>query len=341
MVLTRSKFGAHPLLMFQRYNPHARRVMVRSEREARALGHNYIGTEHLLLGLLTETAGTAARALDSVGITDEATRDLVIAEVGHNNTPAPEHIPFTPRMKKTLEMALREGSELSHDYIGTEHLLLGMLRVQDSRGTDLLHRQGVEPATARQAVLDLLARARRDERPRRPDWLRPQPDIAAADAPRTTQAAYRSLEVAGHYAGAEAVGSHHLLLASLSDPLSAAVKALTNIGIDPDTARQALRDVDVTGTSDELPEQAGRRLFQLRVSETTLVVETTDPVLVEQAHATLASLDQPTRDTGLIRGDLDACTSLADVWQALRLSLKDIQRRAEHPPTAPANAEAD
>jgi ATP-dependent Clp protease ATP-binding subunit ClpC len=114
--------------VFVRFTEPARQVVVLAQDEARALHHNYIGTEHLLLGLLREERGVAARALASVDIALEPVRDKVSAIIGEGDDVAPGQIPFTPRAKKVLELGLRESQALNHEFIGTEHLLLGITR---------------------------------------------------------------------------------------------------------------------------------------------------------------------------------------------------------------------
>ena len=113
--------------MFERFTDRARRVVVLAQEEARGLNHNYIGTEHLLLGLL-EPGGIAAQALTRFGMTATGTREEVTARVGRGSEPPKGRIPFTPRAKKVLELSLREALSLSHNYIGTEHILLGLIR---------------------------------------------------------------------------------------------------------------------------------------------------------------------------------------------------------------------
>jgi ATP-dependent Clp protease ATP-binding subunit ClpA len=236
--------------MFERFSAHARHSIVLAQEEARGLDQSYIGTEHLLLGLLAESEGIAARALSNVGVTSDATRLLIVKDVGRGKKRPEGHIPFTPRAKKTLELALREALALQHNYVGTEHLLLGQLRLDDGLGAKLLYQQGVDSETLRQATLHLLVTAQADQGPR---WRRlpgSRPETAIDDI-RATRAADESLEKAHRLAGAEAVGSQHLLLAALSDPTSAAAKALSGLGIDLDKARLALSKVDVTGTSDD------------------------------------------------------------------------------------------
>jgi hypothetical protein len=140
-----------------RFTERARASVVHAEHDARLLGHNYIGTEHLLLGLLREREGVAAKALGSVGIGHDAVRGQVEEIVGRTDRTPAAHSPFTPRTKKALELALREALDLDHNYIGTEHILLGLTRVQNGVANEVLVNLGTDPGRVRAAVLDLLA----------------------------------------------------------------------------------------------------------------------------------------------------------------------------------------
>ena len=143
--------------MFERFTERARRVVVLAQEEARTLDHGYIGTEHLLLGLIREGEGVAARALESLGISLEAVREQVGEIIGRGQQPPPGHIPFTPRAKKVLELALREAQQLGHGYIGTEHLLLGLIREGSGVAAQVLVRLGADLSRARLQVVRLLA----------------------------------------------------------------------------------------------------------------------------------------------------------------------------------------
>jgi len=136
-------------------------------------------------------------------------------------------------------------------------------------------------------------------------------------------------------AGPQPVGSHHLLLAALADPDTAAARALAALGVDLDQAKEALRGADITGTSDELPEEAGRRQMRIQVSGKRLTVEAADPVIIEAGQAALRALGDQASPPGTIRGDLPASASLSTVWQALHDSLQAIQRQAAPPTDAP------
>jgi ATP-dependent Clp protease ATP-binding subunit ClpC len=144
--------------MFERFTERARRVVVLAQQEARMLDHNYIGTEHILLGLIREGDGVAARALTALGISLDATRQAVENIIGRGAQSLPEsgHIPFTPRAKKVLELSLREAVQLGHDYIGTEHILLGLIREGYGVAAQVLAGSDVDLNRARQQVIELL-----------------------------------------------------------------------------------------------------------------------------------------------------------------------------------------
>jgi len=143
--------------MFERFSDRARRVVVLAQEEARTLNHNYIGTEHILLGLIHEGEGVAAKALEALGISLEAVRSQVEEIIGQGQAAPTGHIPFTPRAKKVLELSLREALQLGHNYIGTEHMLLGLIRTDDSRAARVLTDLGATFDRVRAQVLTLLA----------------------------------------------------------------------------------------------------------------------------------------------------------------------------------------
>ena len=156
--------------MFERFTDQARHVVVLAQEEARMLSHNYIGTEHILLALIREERGTAAQALESLGVSEEAARHQVEEIVGHGQQdPQRGHIPFLPRAKKVLELALREALQLGNSCIGTEHILLGLIREGEREGNDkspaakVLNRLDVDPNRVRQQVIKLLSVSRGEE----------------------------------------------------------------------------------------------------------------------------------------------------------------------------------
>ncbi len=143
--------------MFERFTDRARRVVVLAQEEARLLNHNYIGTEHILLGLIHEGEGVAARGLESLGIDLESVRSKVIEIIGQGSQAPSGHIPFTPRAKKVLELSLREALQLGHNYIGTEHILLGLIREGEGVAAQVLQKLGAELHKVRQTVIQLLS----------------------------------------------------------------------------------------------------------------------------------------------------------------------------------------
>jgi Clp amino terminal domain, pathogenicity island component/UvrB/uvrC motif len=142
--------------MFERFTNQSRRVVVLAQEEARMLDHNYIGTEHLLLGLLHEGRGTAARALEAMDVTLQAVRDQVIAIIGRGEAQPSGHIPFTPRAKKSLELSLREALQLGDGYIGTGHLLLGLIHQSDNVAVKILDNLGTDLKDLRVRVTEEL-----------------------------------------------------------------------------------------------------------------------------------------------------------------------------------------
>ena len=182
--------------MFERFTDRARRVVVLAQEEARMLSHNYIGTEHILLGLIHEGEGVAAKALESLDISLEAVRAQVEEIIGQGQQAPSGHIPFTPRAKKVLELSLREALQLGHSYIGTEHILLGLIREGEGVAAQVLQKLGADLNRVRQQVIQLLSpasRARSRPAPRpRPPARRPTPrrrrwcsTSSAATSPRT------------------------------------------------------------------------------------------------------------------------------------------------------------
>jgi ATP-dependent Clp protease ATP-binding subunit ClpC len=142
--------------MFERFTDQAQRVVVLAQEEARTLDHDYIGTEHLLLGLLREGEGVAAKALESLGVSLDEVRGQVEEIIGRGRQAPGERIPFTPRAKKVLELSQREAMQFGHSYIGTEHILLGLIREGEGVAAQVLVRSGAEQRRVRQRVTQLL-----------------------------------------------------------------------------------------------------------------------------------------------------------------------------------------
>ena len=335
--------------MFERFTAYARHTVVLAQEEARRLNHNYIGTEHVLLGLLGEPAGVAYRVLEAHGITLQGARQEVTELIGPGKQEPGKRIPFTPRAKKTLELALREALQLKHNYIGTEHILLGLIREGDGVAAQIM-RKHADLMEIRMAVLDAVPAGKTEEAEPADEatntvlrWLRQRLTMSSSPretrlrlgegageaAVRVTPAGEVTLTEATRLAGEQPVGSHHLLLAALADSESAAARALANLGVDLDQAREALRGAQGAGTTDEQPEQAGRRHMIVHVTEDKVTIEATDPLLLVTAQAALRALGDEAATAGEIRGDQPAGAPLAPVWQALREGLAAIAQNAE------------
>jgi ATP-dependent Clp protease ATP-binding subunit ClpA len=345
-----------------------------AQEEAREMNHNYIGTEHILLALLrrpdglpNQADGGASAILGEFGMTLEGVRQEVLDKVGAGaGKRLSGHIPFTPRAKKVLELSLREALQLHHNYIGTEHILLGLIREDKGVAAQIMREHG-DLLAIRMAVLDRVPAGSEDDKEglatipaallRRVGLLHrlgrsrddEDPELANVHATPATDA---TLVEAARLAGDAPVGSHHLLLAALADPDSAAARTLAGLGVNLDHARELLRTADVTGTSDELPEEAGRRQMSIQVTEGTLTIVVVDPVLVAAGAAAVKAVNEQaatvkegeTADRGavtsatatVIRGDHPAAASLASVWLELRKSLAEIADTASPSSSAAA-----
>ena len=166
--------------MFERFTDRARRIVVLAQEEARLLNHNYIGTEHLVLGLVSEGEGIAAQALAKLDIKLADLRTDIEAIIGRGQHPPAGHIPFTPRAKKCLELSLREALQLGHNYIGTEHLILGVIREGEGVGCQVLEARGADLGNIRKAVIELLSQPVKDlPKKDRPPYVRPIPTLQA------------------------------------------------------------------------------------------------------------------------------------------------------------------
>jgi ATP-dependent Clp protease ATP-binding subunit ClpC len=301
--------------MFERFTGRARHVVVLSQEEARRLDHNYIGTEHILLGLLGEPDSIAGQVLASFGFTLDGVREEVAAKIGRGKKAQSGHIPFTPRAKKVLELSLREALAIKHNYIGTEHILLGLIREGEGVAAQVMS-EHADLREIRAAVLEAVSASGSGEAVEAEEgteetnavlrWLRQRltlgfrsssvpfrPELhSTVERPsRGTPAVEAALEHAARLAGPMPVGSHHLLLAALDDANSAASWALASLGVDVDELRAKLRTARLAGTTDEQPEQAGRRQMAINVSDEMLTIVLTDPVIVEAGKEALRTLN--------------------------------------------------
>jgi ATP-dependent Clp protease ATP-binding subunit ClpA len=250
--------------MFERFSGQARQVVVSAQEEARDLDHNYIGTEHLLLALLVTSDPLAGASLHALGYTHDNVRAKVEEMVGRGKASPGSHIPFTPRAKKVLELSLREALHLKHNYIGTEHILLGLLREGEGIAAQIL---------ADRHPLDRI----RGEVLTRIE----SPAAREAHGAGRTPAAHDVLALAAELAGDTPVGSHHLLEAILQQPDSAAAKVLSDAGINLNELATKLDEVSTEDTTDDTPAQAAARQLELAVTNESVTVVLRDAGSVE------------------------------------------------------------
>jgi len=291
-------------------------VVVLAQEEARLLNHNYIGTEHILLGLIHEHEGVAAKTLEQLGISLEAVRAKVEAIIGEGGGAPTGHIPFTPRAKKVLELSLREALQLGHNYIGTEHVLLGLIREGEGVGAQVLVNLGADLSAVRQEVIQQLS-----------GYKMATPGTGFGPSGRMTRdtpAAARAAVEARRLAGSSPVGSHHYLLGLLQQHDSIAAKALEQLGVTAETLQQRLADIEPAGTSDETPEEAGARRIGMRVEGKLVMLEIDDPALAEALEKAMVG-----RKVRVIKGtDPEAeAAGFTNLWSAVSRSIEDLTRR--------------
>ena len=211
--------------MFERFTDRARRVVVLAQEEARMLNHNYIGTEHILLGLIHEGEGVAAKALESLGISLEAVRQQVEEIIGQGQQAPSGHIPFTPRAKKVLELSLREALQLGHNYIGTEHILLGLIREGGGVAAKALELLGISLEAVRQHVGEIIGQGQQ------------APSGHIPFTPRAKKVLELSLREALQL-GHNYIGTEHILLGLIREGEGVAAQVLVKLGADLNRVRQ-------------------------------------------------------------------------------------------------------
>jgi len=239
--------------MFERFTDNARAVVVTAQNEARSFRHSRIGTEHILLGLYNSPSGIAAEALQQLGITSEMVRADIESMVGKGDGTPSGHIPFSPRAKKVLELALREALQLSHNYIGTEHILLALEREGEGIAVKILATRTGGTQDVVRTVRALIAEH--------------SGSGGAPTRPKRTTAADEVVTAAEALAGGAPMGSHHLLEALIRAEGSMAATVLARLGVSPDAIADTVDDLDADSTTDATPQETAARKMEIRIEE--------------------------------------------------------------------------
>ncbi|MGH3679495.1 MAG: Clp protease N-terminal domain-containing protein [Natronosporangium sp.] len=305
--------------MFERFTNRARAIVVYAQDEARLLRHNYIGTEHILLGLLREGEGVAAQSLQGLEISLENVRRQVEEIIGQGGEAPTGHIPFTPRAKKVLELSLREALQLKHNYIGTEHILLGLIREGEGVAAQVLVRLGADLDRVRQQVVRLLGQRAEPGAPDEPVAVR-----------RRTPAAEHVVAAAERLAGGSPMGSHHLLEALIRSEDSAAAKVFAALGVEAEAVASTIDNVGIDGTTDLTDEEAAARQMEIRVVDGEVRIALRNPAAVELVEKITEHLGGP------VRGDDPLAGGLVNLHQEIIRFLTDLRIRvAPSPEDAP------
>jgi ATP-dependent Clp protease ATP-binding subunit ClpA len=300
--------------MFERFTDKARQSVVVAQEEARLLNHDYIGTEHLLLGLLSQPESIAAGVLTRLGISLDGTRADVEAFIGRGAGPPAGHIPFTPRAKKVLELSLREALQLGHNYIGTEHILLGIVREGEGVAAQVLTQRGAALDRVRALVLAEVKLAAGGKR--------------TPAGPRRTPGAEAVIATAEQLAGSGPVGSHHLLEAMALVDDSLAAGTLAALGVAPDALAAKIDELGTEGTADLSPEDAAARRMEVRFGDDEVAVVLRDDAVLALGRSLTAAVGNP------VRGDVPGGTPLIGLWQANLVALQQLLERVD-PTTEP------
>jgi ATP-dependent Clp protease ATP-binding subunit ClpA len=233
--------------LFERFTDRARRVVVLAQEEARMLNHNYIGTEHILLGLIHEGEGVAARALESLSISLAEVRARVEEMIGQGQAAPTGHIPFTPRAKKVLELSLRESLKLGHNYIGTEHILLGLVREGEGVAAQVLVKLGAGMETVRRTVIEVLEDYTGEHVPE-------HPGSSAASVMGLSPEAHSVIRLSNRIAskmGHPTVQSVDLLMGLLGSAELDVAVMLQRLGVDLALLKRRLEEMAVEASSEE------------------------------------------------------------------------------------------
>lgn len=306
--------------MFERFTAESRRTVVASQEEARSLGHAHIGTEHLLLALLRDPESVPGQVLTSHGITAEAMRAEVRRTVPPSETVPPGHIPFSPRSKKVLELALRESIRLRHRNIEPEHILLGLLREGEGLAVQLLVEQGVDLEGLNQAVSQRMwmPAGRRGFR------------VVPPQAPSMTRGGVGVWDRAATLAGGEPLGSQHVLLGLFGEEDTLAARALATLGVTREALEQVLNTMDPADTADERPERAGARRTRLQVAGDVITMRVQDADLASRLAVTLGRWRRG-KEVEVAGTEPEVAEPFAKLWRAVETTSYDLLHRLGPP----------
>ena len=309
--------------MFERFTNQSRRVVVLAQEEARMLNHNYIGTEHLLLGLLREERGSAARALTAMDVTLAAARDQVVAIIGRGQQQPSGHIPFTPRAKKSLELSLREALQLDDGYIGTGHLLLGLIRQGDNMAVKILGTLGAN-------LDDLRARVIRE--------LRDEPEEGKEAAPVGRRQPQRDVSVHGLLDAIDerlSAIERHL---GITQPVSAALRTLDEQIAQVRRDKQAAIDVQDFGRAAALRDAEKQLIEERARAEQETAAAGAAAAGAETAAGADGAEAGDSAETGEVAGEPDELTRLRAQVARLEERLREHGLEPDEPQEPPAAA---
>lgn len=295
----------------ERFTINARRVIIASQEEARSLKHNHIGSEHLLLGLFGAPDSTAAKVLHDLGYTKDTARTDITAMVPPGTEEQHGHIPFAPDARKILESAGHEAQQLQHNHIGTEHLLLALVRESERVGARALAQRITPISKIRAALLGAVEGSRNG---RTTPW------------PTGTPATEDTVLAASALAGGAPLGSHHLLEAMLRTENSMAARVLRELGVDPAAVAAKIDELDPDTTTDATPEETAARKMEIRLVDDEVHLILRDPATVAIATKITELSDGPIRGVGPVAG------MFVPLWRSTNQLLARIQRLLEPAP---------
>ncbi|MDQ1402036.1 MAG: ATP-dependent Clp protease ATP-binding subunit ClpC [Actinomycetota bacterium] len=310
--------------MFERFTDRARRVLVLAQEEARLLNHPFIGTEHILLGLMGEGEGVAAKALGSLGVSLDQLRVEVERTIAPGTTEVVGAPPFTPRSKKVLELSLREALRLGHNYIGTEHMLLGLVREAEGVAAEILLAKVGDLSRVRDAVIEILGHYGKPKAKEGDD----QPTVGLAPfTPAGSNAIHRATQFSQGRAS-----SLDLLIALASDGSSRAGKLLAAKGLSVEAIDALKAEVGVEGTTDETAEQALGRQIHLEYDSRGVTIRIEDPQVTQQVQELMQA------DAGGVSGHPDLAPIVRIVVSVIQ-SLVDANPDHSYEPDPPVSRE--